>query len=245
MSLREAIERDKSSLRFSSGCNALDEILGGGFKTGEMVEVFGASGTAKTQLALQSALMVASAGFTCAYVDTEGQFRPERLSSICEGRGKDPAKILPLVYSVRAEDTSKQVATIAMIHQNEDLRDCRMLVVDTVTKNFTLEFAGAKMIPSRQTALGAYLNRLARDAYTHDRAVLLLNRVASVGRDEPSREVDIGGETIRHFVQKALHLQRRQEEVSARLEDEPNSREVRLRITALGLVTETQRFPEI
>src|ERR1700733_12091492 len=84
MSLREAVELDGTRLSFSSGSGALDRLLGGGFRTAEMVEVFGASGTGKSQLAIQSAVSAASAGYSCAYVDCEGQFRPERLSSICE-----------------------------------------------------------------------------------------------------------------------------------------------------------------
>jgi RecA/RadA recombinase len=235
MSLREASELEKTRLSISSGAEALDRILGAGFRTGEMVEVFGASGTGKTQLAIQSSLSAASAGFTCAYIDAEGQFRPERLSSICENRGYDPAKILPLVYCVRAENTQQQLGSIAMINENENLRDCKLVVVDTVTKNFTLEYGGSRMVANRQTALGAYLNRLARDAYIHDRAVLLLNRVASVGLDEGAREVDIGGETLRHFVQKVVRLRRRGEEVYASLADERTQSEVRMRITDRGL----------
>jgi len=235
MSLREAVELDSTRLSFSSGSGPLDLLLGGGFRTAEMVEVFGASGTGKTQLALQSAVSAASAGFSCAYVDAEGQFRPERLSSICESRGHDPAQVLPRVYCIRAEDTKQQIAAISMIDQNEKLDDCRMVIVDTVSKNFTLEYSGSKMVVSRQTMLGTYLNRLARNAYRHDRAVILLNRVASVGLDAEAREVGIGGDTLRHFVQRALYLQRRGERVYASLPDEGVHDEVRLRITGRGI----------
>jgi DNA repair protein RAD51 len=235
MTLREAVERDKGRRVFSSGSGSLDRMLGGGFRTGEMVEVFGASATGKTQLATQSTLGVASAGLSCAYVDSEGKFRPERLASMCESRGLDPAKILPLVYCIRVDDTQQQLAAIGMVNENENLRNCAMVVVDTVTRNFTLEFGGARALASRQTALGAYLNRLARDSYGRDRAVLLLNRVATVGQEEEAREVDIGGETIRHFVQKVVHLRRRGDDVYASLAEETREAEVRMRITARGL----------
>ncbi len=235
MTLRQASERDGDRLVFSSGSQAIDRLLGGGFRTSEMVEVFGASGTGKTQLALQSTISVAAAGFSCAYVDSEGQFRPERLSSICEARGFEPAKVLPSVFCVRADSTQQQLDAISMVRGNENLRRCRMVVVDTVTRNFTLELGGSKLVASRQSALGAYLNRLARDAYSHDRAVLLLDRVASVGRDEYAREVDIGGETLRHFVQRAIRVQRRGGNVYASRADEGNTGEEKTMITARGL----------
>jgi DNA repair protein RAD51 len=200
-----------------------------------LVEVFGASGTGKTQLAIQCALSAASAGYSCAYVDTEGQFRPERLASICESRGFDTAKILPLVYCIRADDTRQQEGAIGMVNENEMLKGCRFVAVDTVTKNFTLEFSGSRSVASRQTALGAYLNRLARDAFLHDRAVLLLNRVASVGLEGEAREVGIGGETLRHFVQKSVWLQKRGEKVYASLTGEQGTGEVAMGISIRGL----------
>ena len=235
MSLREARDLGARRLVFSSGSDALDRILGSGFRTGEMVEVFGASGTGKTQLAIQCALSAASVGYTCAYVDSEGQFRPERLASICESRGFDTQKILPLVYCVRAEDTQQQQGAIAMINENEMLRDCRFVAVDTVTKNFTLEYSGSRSVASRQTALGAYLNRLARDAYRHDRAVLLLNRVASVGLEGEAKEVGIGGDTLRHFVERSVRLQKRGGRVYASLTAEPGTGEVAMGISVRGL----------
>ncbi len=231
--LRAALDRDSSRLGLSSGSVTLDELLESGFRTGQMVEVYGESATAKTQLGLQSALLAAAEGFTSAYVDTEGQFRPERIQSMCLNRGLDPEKILPLVYCFRAEDTRKQLEAIPRF--GEELEGCRMVVVDTVTKNFTLEFPGARLVPTRQAALGAYLNRLARDAYSNDRAVLLLNRVASTGTGEASREVDIGGETLRHFVQRAIHLSRRGTSIWAEADEGSGRAGVTLKITDRGL----------
>lgn len=233
VTLREASERAQNRMVFRSGSEGLDSVLGGGFRTGEMVEIFGASGTGKTQLGIQSAASAASAGHGCGYVDTEGQFRAEKLASICESRGLDSDKILPLVYVIRADNTAQQLGAVDIV--SERIRGCRMVVVDTVTRNFTLELGGTRLVARRQTALGAYLNRLGRDACANDRAVLLLNRVASVGKDENARDVDIGGETIRHFVQKALRLQRRGAGVYATIEDGEGLGEVEMKITSRGL----------
>jgi RecA/RadA recombinase len=252
MTLREALERDARRTTFSSGSAALDRLLGGGFRTGEMVEVFGASGTGKTQLAIQAALSAAAAGSTIVYVDTEGQFRPERLASIAEARGVDPAGVLSMVYRVRATSTEEQVAAIARAARDGSLEACRMVVVDTVTKNFSLEFGGSGLMANRQSALGAYLNRLARDAYINDRAVLLLNRVATIGQGDGeggagSREVGIGGETLRRYVQRSLRLRRKGDAGTVRAsveegdldaalgEGEGRRDEVALAITARGL----------
>jgi len=235
VTLREALEREEARPRFSTGSSGLDRMLGGGFKAGELVEVFGASGTGKTQLGLQTALSVAYAGHTCAYVDTEGQFRPERLSSISIARGQDPSTVLELVYCIRCESSSQQAEATAIVNAKEDLRDCRMIIVDTLTRNFSLDYSGQRLVTSRQAALGAYLNRLARDACLHDRAVLLLNRVASVTVDGRDAEVDIGGQTLERFVQKAVHLQRTGENILASAVGGTSHDDIRLRITERGL----------
>jgi DNA repair protein RadA len=208
MSLKEAIDLAKRRGTFSSGSKGIDGLLGGGYRVGELVEVFGASGSGKTQLAMQATLSVTTAGHTCAYVDTEGTFRPERLSAMARRRGLDSDLLLSRIYHIRAEDTDRQVESAAAIMRGPKFEDCRMVVVDTLTKNFTLEYGGSQWAAKRQTLLGAYLNELARDAYLRGRVVLLANRVASIGMQGTSREVDIGGETLRHFVQKTIHLKR-------------------------------------
>lgn len=235
VSLRRALELDSSRKVLPTGSSVIDELLGGGLKTGEMVEVFGASNTGKTQLAMQAAVSAAAGVDACVYIDTEGQFRPERLSSMCAARGIDAEKVLRSVYLIRAESVRRQTEAVEWMSKDSSLRACRLVVIDTLTKNFSLELAGPRSVGRRQTALGAYLNRLARDAYLHDRAILLLNRVASVGTGAASSEVDIGGQTVRHFVRAALHLQRRGTSLVASLA-RPRARVERTtRITEAGL----------
>lgn len=235
MSMRRALELDGKRSTFSSGSEALDALLGGGFKTGEIVEVYGASNAGKTQLAMQTAVTVGSSGFSCTFVDTEGQFRPERVASIAAGRGMDSQKVLAAVYSIRAETTTRQLDAIARMRSKEGPANCKLVVVDTLTKNFTLEYPGSRMVGRRQTFLGAYLNRLARDAYQRDRAVIALNRVSAVTVEGSDAEIDIGGETVRHFAQKVLYLRRSGDFVMASRPD-LHGPEVRIRMTEKGLV---------
>jgi RecA/RadA recombinase len=234
MSLRYALELARRRSVFSSGSKAIDGLLGGGFRTGESVEVFGPSNTGKTQLAMQATLSPVAKGHTAAFIDTEGTFRPERLARMAEIRGLDADLVLSRVFFVRAETTTQQKAAL---RNTQKLEDCRMVAVDTVTKNFTLEYGGAKMAVRRQAALSAYLNRLDWDAFARDRAVILTNRVASVGGPATgtvSRDVDIGGDTLRRGVRKVLQLQRRGDQVHATLVG-TEGREAETRITESGL----------
>ena len=207
-SLGYALEMAKRRTVFSSGSSAVDGLLGGGFRTGESVEIHGDSGTGKTQLAMQATLAPVAAGHTAAFIDTEGSFRPERLAQMAEVRGLDSNKALSRVFVVRADSTTLQMEALK---KSQGLEDCRMVVVDTVTKNFTLEYGGQAMTGRRQVELAAYLNRLNWDAVVHDRSLVLTNRVASVadpGRGAESSEVSIGGDTLERAVMKTLGLRR-------------------------------------
>lgn len=218
LTFAEAREVAKSLGRLSTGSAGMDGLLGGGYEEGKITEVFGASNSGKTQLAMQATVMAASRGWRSVYIDTESTFRPERVVQVAEARGLEPQKTLEMVFSLRALDVESQVRALSRMTEDSRVSSAKLVVVDTVTKNFTLEFPGREKVGKRQGALGAYLNRVALDAYLHRRAVLLTNRVASVTREGASVDVNVGGLTLARFVSKSLRLRREQRSVYASLE---------------------------
>ena len=70
------LDRRREVQKLTSGCSALDELLGGGFETQAIVEVFGEFGSGKTQighqLAVNTLLPVSKGGFDgeVFYIDT-------------------------------------------------------------------------------------------------------------------------------------------------------------------------------
>jgi DNA repair protein RadA len=218
LTFAEALEVAKSLGRLSTGSPGLDGLLGGGYGEGRISEVFGASNSGKTQLAIQATVMAAAQGWRSVYVDTESTFRPERVVQIAESRGMDAEAALESVYSVRARDVEAQSHVLTRMADDPRVRSARLVVVDTVTKNFTLEFPGREKTGRRQGALGAYLNRVAIDAYLHRRVVLLTNRVASITVDGTSRDINVGGLTLGRFVSESVRLTREGAYVYARVE---------------------------
>lgn len=236
VTLREAQSDFRRRLVFSSGSSSIDTLLGGGLRTGEIVEAYGPSNSGKTQLAFQAAVLSAESGARVTFIDTEGTFRPERLAKIAESRGLDPQTILPRVFCRRATGVGEQISAVTALGADERIRETKLVIVDTVGKNFALEYGGQKGMLERQSILDVYLNRMARDAYLHDRSVLLTSRVASVGNEANRREVDIGGGTLRRFVHKVLHLERKGNEVVVSLVSEGDTpRSVRCNLTETGL----------
>jgi len=206
LTFAEALETAKGLGKLSTGSAGLDGLLGGGYEEGKITEVFGASNTGKTQLATQATVMAAAKGWRSVYVDTESTFRPERVLQMAESRSLDSRAALESVYSLRARDVEAQSHVMKRMADDPRVSSAKLVVVDTVTKNFSLEFPDR--VGRRQGALGVYLNRIAIDAYLHRRVVLLTNRVASITRNGMSQDVNVGGLTLGRFVSKSVRLLR-------------------------------------
>ncbi len=219
ISLGRTIDLARRANLLNSGSAGLDSLLGGGYKEGTITEVFGASNTGKTQLAFQAAVMASTRGWKSVFVDTESTFRPERIEDIATARGLDAKAALESIFAVRARDVEDQVQVLARMSSDPRVSSAKLIVVDTVTKNFSLEFPDRERMGKRQSALGVYLNGVARDAFLHRRVVILTNRVASVTRDGETLDVNLGGLTLQRFVGKSVRLQRRGSSVYASLVD--------------------------
>jgi len=66
---------------------AIDQILGGGLHSGQVIELVGRAGVGKTQWCISMAARVARNGRGVIYVDTEGKFSPERLVQVLLAMG--------------------------------------------------------------------------------------------------------------------------------------------------------------
>jgi DNA repair protein RadB len=70
-------------------CVCIDELLGGGFEQGIVTQIYGASGTGKTNICIQLAVAAVRSGKKVVFIDTEG-FSAERFRQIA---GDDAKKI--------------------------------------------------------------------------------------------------------------------------------------------------------
>src|SRR3712207_3137434 len=66
----------------STGSKALDGLLGGGIHTGMITDIYGESGSGKSQLCFTLCANCARDAVTTLFIDTAGTFRPERIVEI-------------------------------------------------------------------------------------------------------------------------------------------------------------------
>ena len=169
-----------------------------------MVEYFGKSNGGKTQLAMQAVLCAAQAGARALFIDTEGTFRPERLEGMAKARGWDAGNLLDRVVYVRTGSSSEQMETVRMMGRREATASCKLVAVDTLTRNFSVEMPGRSNLAGRQGALNVHLSEMARDSFLNARAYVLTNRVTF----GPTHVVGIGGRTVEQLVHAAVRLDR-------------------------------------
>jgi RecA/RadA recombinase len=163
----------------SSGSETLDTLLGGGIRSGMITDVYGESGSGKTQLCFTLAVNCIKNGGKVMFVDTAGTFRPERIMEI--GGLWD---VLEKITYLRALVTADQINAIQKI---ADL-DPQLVIIDTVTGLFSVEYSG----PSRHLAVMKHLRSLAMAAMASRCAVVVTNMVRSV----PANVVDQAGRNV-------------------------------------------------
>lgn len=205
----DSVKRVSSFTFYRTGSAAIDKLLGGGYRAGTLTELFGRSNSGKSQLAMQAALIAARNGVKALYIDTEGAFRPERVEEIAKARGWERDGILEKIVYVRSDSSSEQMEAVRKMCSRPATSACRLVIVDTLTRNFSLDLPGRSNLSSRQAALDIHLSEMARDAYLNGRAYVLTNRVTFGA----NRDVGIGGRTVAQLVGTSALLEKSEDRI--------------------------------
>jgi DNA repair protein RadB len=159
-----------------TGCISLDKLLGGGFPSGAVSLIYGEAETGKTSLAVQCAVNCARRGIKSLFIDTDGTFSYERLSQIAE---YDYKKISPLMIIMRP--TTFQEQSNSIDHLEKVITDkFGLIVVDTVTSLYRVEFDEAEETYAANRELNRQLAVLTELARTRGVAVLVISQVRGV-----------------------------------------------------------------
>ena len=160
-------------MHISTGSKALDILLGGGVKTGLLTDIYGPSGSGKSQLCFTLCANCVQMKNKACFIDTVGTFRPERIAEI----GGD-TNVLDSITVIRALNTEDQIAAIDKAADS----DANLVIVDSLTSLFSAEYAG----PSRHLAVMNHLHRLALLAINAHCAVITTNMVRAVPQEDGS-----------------------------------------------------------
>lgn len=206
-------------ITISTGSKELDKLLGGGFETGSITELFGEARSGKSQLChtlavtCQLPIEMGGAEGKCLYIDTEGTFRPERLLD-CASRYKlEGSNVLDNVAFARAYNSDHQkhllIQAAAMMSESR----YALLVVDSATALYRSDYNGRGELANRQIHLGQFLRQLQRLADEFGIAVVITNQVVAqvdggAGMFNSDPKKPIGGNIMAHASTTRLYLRK-------------------------------------
>ncbi len=174
--------------RMSLACEPLDDVLGGGLEKGIITNVYGASGTGKTNVCVQAIASCLEGGGTALFIDTEGGFSTERFLQMHEDR--ESLERLVLMEPTTFEEQKEAFNRLGDVVEDEDID---LVVVDSLVALYRIRLR--EEASKSNTELSRQLSVLSKVARENNIPVLVTNQVYSpleseelrmVGRDVPT-----------------------------------------------------------
>ncbi|BCS90824.1 MAG: DNA repair and recombination protein RadA [Candidatus Micrarchaeota archaeon] len=225
----EEYERRQSVAKIDTNSKNLNQLIGGGIETRGITEVYGRFASGKSQIGFQLSVNVqlpperGGLGGGVLFIDTEGTFRPERISEIATAKGLDYKSVLENIYLIRAGTTEEQILAVEHADKLIEEKNIKLIVVDSLTALFRAEFVGRSSLGERQQKLAAHLHKLQSLADKYNLAVYITNQVMdnpAVSFADPT--TPIGGNILAHAATVRLYIKKsRENKRVVRLVDSP------------------------
>ncbi|CRG91535.1 Meiotic recombination protein DLH1 [Talaromyces islandicus] len=234
MTAMELCHQRKKVFKISTGSKQFDSILGGGFQSMSISEVYGEFRCGKTQLSHTMSVIaqlpkeMGGGEGKVAYIDTEGTFRPERIAQIAERFGVDPDSAQENIAYARALNSEHQLELLNTLSKEFVGGDYRLLIIDSIMNCFRVDFCGRGELAERQQKLNQFLIRLAHMAEEFNVCVLMTNQVQSdPGASALFAGADgrkpVGGHVLAHASTTRVLLRKgRGDERVAKIQDSPD-----------------------
>jgi DNA repair protein RadA len=209
------LEKRSKVGHLTSGSKTFDELLGGGFETQSIIELFGEYGSGKTQIAHQLCIIVQlpkeKGGMEghAFYIDTENTFRPERIVQMAEAYELDPDDVLTKIHVARAYNSSHQMLLVDKVKELSKEVPAHLLVVDSLTAHFRAEYIGRGALADRQQKLNKHMHNLLRWSDLNNGVVCVTNQVSAKPDaffGDPTRP--IGGHIVGHTATFRIYLRK-------------------------------------
>jgi len=228
----ELLNKRKDVYKITTGSSQLDTLLGGGVESMSITEAFGEFRTGKTQmchtLCVTSQLPKSLGGGNgkVAFIDTEGTFRPERITPIAERFNLDISAVLENIVYARAYTHEMQMDLLNMVAAKMVEDQFALLIVDSITSLFRVDFSGRGELAERQQKLGQMLSKLTKISEEFNIVVFITNQVVAdpgggaVFIADPKKPV--GGHVLAHASCTRLTLRKgRGEQRVCKIYDSP------------------------
>ena len=207
----------------------LDDILIDGISDGTITDIFGFRGTGKTQMALQISLNLLKDEKTVLFVDTTGEFRPERLLEILKNRNLDNS-LLNRLKIARVTNTQEQIDLIQKIKNTNDVA---MLIIDNVADLFSFEYSKKEQFNLQYQKFMNYMHDLAQLAINKKIPIVITNQLMNANDTEYEKM----NYSISNYTHQKIKLEKQRDHYQATTLS-PFSQKIRFfyKIKKMGLV---------
>ena len=209
-----------------TGLQKLDEFLSGGIPSGVIVDIFGGAGTGKTQLLLQLSINSIKNGGHVLYLDTNGEFRPERILEIQKKSNVD-FNFLDKIIVSRITNTSEQINSIKNLQEN----NFSLIVIDNITDLFSYEYKNNQSIFEKNSLFMKYMYELSLYAVTNKIPIVVTNMI----RNMDGKEVENMASAIDLFTHIKIHLFKNSSSFNGEIYSSFNKEFFSYTITASGI----------
>ncbi len=203
----------------------LNEVLGGGFEFGSLIEFFGPYASGKSQFLFTQSVLEASKGNFVMFIDTEMTLRYDRLKQIAINRGFNEDALGKIL--IKKAPSSSEL--ILLVHHllslipklRENGKRVSLIVIDSLLNPFRADYIGISELAVRQQKLNWCLRTLLNIAKANELVVMYSNQVVG-SPSSPFGWIPAGGHVLGHASTIRFSLHRRGTKRIIRIEDAPH-----------------------
>ncbi|HMK47904.1 MAG TPA: DNA repair and recombination protein RadB [Methanocella sp.] len=186
--------------KLPTGAKPIDDLLGGGFESGTVSQIYGEPSSGKTNICLLLMINTIRTGKRVIFIDTEG-FSVERFSQIAGPEAQELARHAIIFSPMSFEEQ------FASIKESEKLigQDVGLIIIDSATAYYRIEREGKDgMVPMRE--LASQMTALLGIARKHGIPVVITNQIYTDIESEEFRAA--GGKWLEHISKAIIELRK-------------------------------------
>ncbi|WP_048204585.1 DNA repair and recombination protein RadB [Methanococcoides methylutens] len=187
--------------QLASGCHPIDELLGGGFESGVVTQIFGEAGSGKTNICLQLAVECVKKGKKAIFIDTEG-ISADRFRQIAGENAKEIAQDIIIFEPHTFEEQYSAVRETEKI----STENVGLIVLDSATAYYRFELDDDDSSIRTRRELSNQIGFLHSLARKRGIVVVITNQVYSDISTNTLKP--IGGSGLEHISKTIVQLER-------------------------------------
>ena len=191
--------KQRQIIKHETGVKELD-VVTYGFPTGTITDLFGPNSSGKSQILFQIAVNTSIKDQKVLFIDSSGNFRPERIIQLSKAKNHESEKVLDNIYTSRCNSLDSQLETILKIEEFIENNNITCVMIDDLTRNFTEHKFELKN--EMRDILIEYVRNLSDLAWNKNIAIITTNTVRAKIDDSNIKE----RETYDFLINRLIHL---------------------------------------